>query len=70
MKDCKLKWLKELCVYACRREDTVSGKLYTVRLPCKSQGNITMIEDSMYEEALHSAVLLDPRKADFGPPIW
>ena len=29
-----------------------------------------MVEDSMYEEVLHSAGLLDPRKADFGPPIW
>ena len=70
MKDYKAKWLKELCVYAYRREDAVPGKLYTVRLPCKSQGDISKVEDSMYEEVLHSAGLLDPRKADFGPPIW
>ncbi|RJE24637.1 hypothetical protein PHISCL_03003 [Aspergillus sclerotialis] len=70
MKDYKAKLLKGLCVYACRRGDAVPGKLYTVRLPCKSQGSVSMVEDSMYEEALHSAGLLDPRKADFGPPIW
>ena len=28
-------------------EDAVPGKLYTVRLQCKSQGDISMVEDSM-----------------------
>lgn len=60
--------LTNLSICASWREARAPTQVHTLHLPCKSEGRVAMIEDSMYEQAMHSVGLWD--STEFGPAIW
>lgn len=70
LQDYKATRLGNLSIYTCWRGAGVSAKVHTLHLPCKSEGRVAMIENNMYEQAMHSVGLWDSAEADFGPAIW
>jgi hypothetical protein len=56
-------------IFAAWRKAGAPGVVHVNRLTCQLQAYRILAEDSMYEQAMHSAGLWDTSKREFGPAV-